>query len=93
MRMNLHGRVALITEASSGIGRAAALRLAEAGADLTIGYGRQEQAARVAAESRASVYCLELYWRRCITRGCWLSRLLAGKHVEYLVFKDESSSG
>jgi NAD(P)-dependent dehydrogenase (short-subunit alcohol dehydrogenase family) len=91
--MNLHGRVALITEASSGIGRAAALRLAEAGADLTIGYGRQEQAARVTAESRVSVYCLELYWRRCITRGVLAKQTASREHVEYLVFKDESSSG
>lgn len=49
--MNLHGRVALITGASSGIGQATALRLAEAGVDLAIGYRHQEQAALAVAEA------------------------------------------
>lgn len=44
--MNLRGRVALMTRASSGIGRTTALCLAEAGAGLAIGDGLQEQAAR-----------------------------------------------
>jgi len=48
--MDLRGRIALITGASSGIGYATALRLAEAGADITIGYRQKEQAARTLAE-------------------------------------------
>src|SRR5438552_5444138 len=43
--MDLHGRVALITGASSGIGYVTALRIAEAGADIAIGYQRKQQTA------------------------------------------------
>ena len=49
--IDLTGRVALVTGGSRGIGRACAVRLAEAGADVIVNYVTSEAAARdVAAE-------------------------------------------
>ncbi len=48
--IDLTGRVALVTGSSRGIGRACALRLAEAGADVVINYISSKQAAEDVAE-------------------------------------------
>ena len=42
---SIRGKVALVTGASRGIGRAAALLFAQAGADVAISYGRNQKAA------------------------------------------------
>lgn len=57
---DLHGKVALITGGSRGIGRATALRLAENGADVVVNYVRHRRDAEdtVAAIEEKGVKCL-----------------------------------
>lgn len=54
MELRVDGKVALITGADSGIGRGIALRLAESGADVTVGYySDRDGAEQTAADCRA----------------------------------------
>ncbi|HEU5465083.1 MAG TPA: 3-oxoacyl-[acyl-carrier-protein] reductase [Candidatus Binatia bacterium] len=60
--MNLENRVALVTGASRGIGRAVALALAKAGAYVVMNYrGNQHAAEETLAALRAADGCGELY--------------------------------
>jgi 3-oxoacyl-[acyl-carrier protein] reductase len=63
--MNLSGRVALVTGASQGIGRACALRLAEAGATVVVAARNQEKldelvTAISAAGGKAAAFALDV---------------------------------
>src|SRR5579859_8139286 len=60
-QLPLAGKIALVTGSGQGIGRAAAQRLAQAGADIIINYRSN---ANAAAEAQASI---EALGRRCIS--------------------------
>lgn len=49
-KQEINGRIALVTGGSSGIGRAAALALAECGADVAINYSKNREGAEAAAQ-------------------------------------------
>ncbi len=55
--IELEGRTALVTGASRGIGRATALRLAEAGANVIVNYVTSQSAAREVADNIAELGC------------------------------------
>jgi NADP-dependent 3-hydroxy acid dehydrogenase YdfG len=60
MSMTLDTKVALVTGASSGIGRATALALSEAGARVAVGGRRAERLASLAAEAPGEVLVLAM---------------------------------
>jgi 3-oxoacyl-[acyl-carrier protein] reductase len=81
---DLKGRVALVTGSSRGIGRAAALALAETGADIAINYStRSAEAASVEAQIRGMN-------RRCVSIQADVS---VAKDVARLVSEAEAQIG
>src|SRR3977135_1764537 len=73
-------KVALVTGAATGIGRAAAVALAEAGFDVVINYSRSEQAARTTAEQAQAKGATRLLFLCAVSDdGCGRKMLEAAK--------------
>src|SRR5579863_855530 len=71
---NLEGRIALVTGASQGIGRACALELARAGATVALAARNEAKLAEVAAEivaadGKAAVFALDVANADSISAG------------------------
>jgi len=74
---DISGRVALVTGGSRGIGRAVALALAEAGADVAVNYHRNREAAEEVAAAIARLGRRAVAIAADVARGEEVRRLLA----------------
>jgi 3-oxoacyl-[acyl-carrier protein] reductase len=86
----LHDRVALVTGASRGIGRAIALALAKAGADVVINYRERTNEAEAVAEDIHSLGRRALVVQADVSRSTDLDRLVETarahfRHIDILV--------
>ena len=75
--------VALVTGASSGIGRAAAVALAQAGFDVVINYSRSEQAARESANLAQAKGAKTLLFRCDVSDDSSVRKMLAAVEQEF----------
>jgi 3-oxoacyl-[acyl-carrier protein] reductase len=64
----LHGKVALVTGASRGIGAAAALRLAESGVAVLVNFHRNRQAAEAVVRRIEAAGGCALAWQADVAR-------------------------
>jgi 3-oxoacyl-[acyl-carrier protein] reductase len=76
MSNELNGKVALVTGASRGIGRAAALALAEAGADVAVNYRAQEAQAQEICGQIEALGCRAVAIRADVSKAAEVSRLV-----------------
>lgn len=66
MRIDLSGRVALVTGGGRGIGKAISITLAKAGADIAVNYARDEAAARATVSEIEALGRRALPYRACV---------------------------
>lgn len=76
-------RVALITGAASGIGRATAIALAEAGFDVVVNYSRSEQAARETASLAQRKGAKTLLFACDVSEDSAVRKMLAAVEQEF----------
>jgi 3-oxoacyl-[acyl-carrier protein] reductase len=76
-------KVALITGASTGIGRAAAVALAMAGFDVIINFSRNEQAARVTAEQAETKGARTLLFKCDVSDDACVRKMLEAATQEF----------
>jgi 3-oxoacyl-[acyl-carrier protein] reductase len=76
-------RVALITGAASGIGRATAAALAEAGFDVVVNYSRSEQAARQTASLAQKKGAKTLLFQCNVSEDSAVRKMLAAVEQEF----------
>jgi 3-oxoacyl-[acyl-carrier protein] reductase len=81
--MTQEKRVALVTGASTGIGRAAAVALAEAGYDVTINYSRSEMAACETASFAQAKGAKTLLFQADVSDDPAVRRMLAAVEKEF----------
>src|ERR1700726_4080949 len=76
-------KVALVTGAATGIGRAAAVALAEAGFDVVINYSRSEPAAHTTAQQAKSKGAKTLLFKCDVSDDPGVRKMLEGTELEF----------
>jgi 3-oxoacyl-[acyl-carrier protein] reductase len=79
---SLSGRIALVTGASRGLGKAIAMALAETGADVAVNYRTQAQAAEAVAQSIRALGRKAIAVQADVSRSADVERLVATTEKE-----------